>query len=249
VALTEAGTRLLARTTRSFDEINAAIEEVSTGVRANELVVGAEPGFAARWLVPSLSRFRRLWPNIDVEVQADAQLIEFRSSRAELAIRYGAERGQWPRVQAISLMPSLVMPVLSPVLLASGPPLAQPLDLLAYTLLHDDSRHPWAVWLERAGVESAPLVRGPIFNDHAMVIQAAIGGQGVALGDAALVAEDVAAGRLVVPFPLQIPFGGYWLVAPSWGRLSPAARAFADWLTAETRQAGRGERVEAKQIE
>jgi LysR family glycine cleavage system transcriptional activator len=238
VALTEAGTGLLTRITRSFDEIDAAVEAASGSAKTSELVVGAEPGFAARWLVPSLSRFRAIRPDVDVEVLADAQVVEFRTSRAELAIRYGAERGQWPRVQATCLMQSVVTPVLSPGLLASGPPLTAPEALLAYTLLHDDSRQSWAIWLERAGVASAPLARGPIFNDHALVIQAAIGGQGVALGDIALVRDDVAAGRLIAPFSLQIPFGGYWLVAPNWGRLSPVARVFADWLTAETGQQG-----------
>ena len=238
VGLTEAGTRLLGRITQSFDTIDAALEEVGARSGARDLVVSAEPGFAARWLVPRLGRFRATRPDIDVEVLADPQVIEFRTSRVELAIRYALEHRDWPRVEAIPLMPSVVTPVVSPKLLGSGPPLAVPADLLAYALLHDDSRRFWAVWLERAGVASALAARGLIFNDHALVIQAAIGGQGVALGDAALVTDDIVAGRLIAPFALQIPLGGYWLVAPDLGKLSPGAQAFADWITAEAQHEG-----------
>jgi LysR family glycine cleavage system transcriptional activator len=233
VSLTEPGARLLDRLSESFDAIAAAVDEATAAPVITELVVSAEPGFAACFLVPRLSRFRAMRPEIDVEVSAEAQLVEFRTSRVELAIRYASGEGDWPRVEAMPLMPYLVTPVLSPGLLASGRPLRAPEELLTYPLLHDDRRESWAVWLEAAGVSMAPLARGPIFNDPALTIQAAIRGQGVALGDVALVAEDVAAGRLVAPFSLRVPFGSYWLVAPHLDDLSPAVRAFADWLKAE----------------
>jgi LysR family glycine cleavage system transcriptional activator len=233
VTLTEPGSRLLDRLSENFDAIADAVDAATSAPVVTELVVSAEPGFAACFLVPRLSRFRALRPEIDVEVSAESQLVEFRASRVELAIRYSSGQADWPRVEAMPLMPYLVTPVLAPALLAAGQPLRTPEALLTYPLLHDDRRQSWAVWLEAAGVSAVPLARGPIFNDPALTIQAAIRGQGVALGDVALVAEDVAAGRLVAPFALRVPFGSYWLVAPHLDDLSPAATAFADWLKAE----------------
>jgi len=233
VTLTEPGARLLARLSESFDAIADAMDEAQAAPVISEIVVSAEPGFAACWLVPRLARFRALRPDIEVEVLADPHVIEFRASRVDLAVRYDPQGADWPRVDAEALMPSRATPVLAPSLLAAGPPIRVPADLLKHTLLHDDEREGWNDWLTAAGVEGPPPARGPVFNDHALVIQTAIRGQGIALGDVALVAEDVAAGRLIAPFPLRIDTGGYWIVAPDLADLGPAALAFKDWMKAE----------------
>ncbi|HTI02838.1 MAG TPA: transcriptional regulator GcvA [Acidisoma sp.] len=233
VTLTEPGAKLLARLSESFDSIADAMEEAQAAPIVTELVVSAEPGFAACWLVPRLGRFRAARPDIEVEVLADPHVIEFRASRVDLAVRYDPVEADWPRVDAEPLMPSRATPVLAPSLLAAGPAIRVPADLLRHTLLHDDEREGWNAWLTAAGVGAVPLARGPVFNDHALVIQTAIRGQGIALGDIALVAEDVAAGRLIAPFPLRIETGGYWLVAPDLANLGPAAHAFVDWMKAE----------------
>lgn len=233
VSLTEPGARLLGRLSESFDAIADAVEEATAAPVITELVVSTEPGFAACFLVPRLARFRAARPDVEVEVLADPHVIEFRGSRVDLAVRYDPGETDWPRVDAAPLMPSRVTPVLAPSLLAAGPPIRTPADLLRYTLLHDDERAGWTAWLEAAGVEGRASTRGPVFNDHALVIQMAMRGQGVALGDVPLLAEDIAAGRLIAPFPLSIGTGGYWIVAPDLDALGGAARAFAEWLKAE----------------
>lgn len=234
VTLTEPGAKLLARLSDSFDAIAAAMDDAQAAPIVTELVVSAEPGFAACWLVPRLGRFRAARPDIEVEVLADPHLIEFRASRVDLAIRYDhGGNADWPRVDAEPLMPSRATPVLAPSLMASGPPVRVPADILKHTLLHDDEREGWNEWLTAAGVAGLPATRGPVFNDHALTIQTAIRGQGIALGDVALVAEDIAAGRLIPPFALRIECGGYWIVAPDLADLGTGARAFVDWMKAE----------------
>lgn len=234
VTLTEPGARLLDRLSETFDAIADAVDEATSAPIVTELVVSAEPGFAACFLVPRLGRFRAARPDVEVEVLADPHIIEFRASRVDLAIRYDhGGAADWPRVDAEPLMTSQVTPVVAPSLIESGPPIRKPADLLRYTLLHDDERAGWTTWLEAAGVEGLPQTRGPVFNDHALVIQMALRGQGVALGDMPLLSEDIAAGRLIAPFPLTIGTGAYWIVAPDLGDLVPAAAAFADWLKAE----------------
>lgn len=232
VSLTETGALLLARVSAGFDLIDDALRDVSSAAQANTLVVSAEPGFAACWLVGHLAAFREVRPDIDVEVLADERVIEFRASRAELAIRYSAsaEAARWPRVEARRLVRSVATPVLSPSLLAAGPALREPADLAHYKLLHEDGRQFWGVWMEQAGVSPAMASRGPLYNASGLVAQAALEGHGVALGDLALLRDEIASGRLVTPFDLRVRFGGYWLVAPRFAALGPAARAFAAWL-------------------
>ncbi|MCY0725742.1 hypothetical protein OVW19_28795, partial [Klebsiella pneumoniae] len=85
-------------------------------------------------------------------LEVDARLIEFRSDQPELALRFSANATSWPRSQAERLASTVDSPVLSPALLASGPPLEKPIDLARYTLLHEENRQGWTRWFEAAGV-------------------------------------------------------------------------------------------------
>jgi LysR family transcriptional regulator, glycine cleavage system transcriptional activator len=233
ITLTASGARLLARVTSSFDALDEAVREVNPPARATVLVVSVEPYFAAAWLAPRIDRFRAIQPEVDVEILSEGQVVEFRTCPAQLAIRFSAGTTNWSRVEAQWLMHSVLTPVLSPSLMTEGPPLKHPDDLSQHNLLHEDSRKHWTIWLEKAGVTSAKVERGTLFGNAAgMVMAAAMRGHGVALGDLAFLEEDLEAGRLVAPFNLRVTIGSYWLVAPRFDALSPAALAFKNWLSA-----------------
>jgi LysR family glycine cleavage system transcriptional activator len=127
-------------------------------------------------------------------------------------------------------------PVCSPKLLKGRHPLRIPADLARHTLLHDVFTVDWAIWLRNAEINSIDPHRGPTFlsSDHA--IQAPVRGEGVVLGRSALVADDLAAGRLVRPFELSLPAGfAYYLVYPPKALQRPSVKSFRDWLIAEAR--------------
>lgn len=233
VRLTEPGLTLLKQLTKSFDEIDRQLAEIGSAPTETVLRISVEPAFATSWLVPRLARFRTEHPHIDVFVDVDMALAEFRGSDIALAVRYSATTAEWPRVQAERVFDIQARPVLSPRLLETGPPLSAPGDLAGYTLLHDESRDMWSRWFSAAGLEDFDARHGPIFRDAAHALQAAVLGHGVALGDLLLDGDDLAAGRLVSPFEVEVPYGSYFLVAPDFEGLDPAAKAFADWLRAE----------------
>ena len=127
-------------------------------------------------------------------------------------------------------------PVCSPKLLEDRYPLRKPADLARHTLLHDVFTVDWAMWLQSAGIDDVDPHRGPTFlsSDHA--IQAAIRGEDVVLGRSALVADDLAAGRLVRPFELSLPAGfAYYVVHPPRALQRPCVKVFRAWLVAEAR--------------
>ncbi len=233
VELTEAGRRLLDQLVRSFDDIDRLLSDLAAPAQS-VVRVSVEPSLAAVWLVPRLNRFRELRPDIDVSVEVDPRPIEFRSDQAELALRFSAHNTSWPRSEAERLALTVNSPVLSPALLASGPPLEKPIDLGRYTLLHEENRQGWARWFEAAGVpaDAAPA-RGPMFADTSLSKQAAQLGHGVALGDLMLVRDELASGALIKPFDIDVASGAYWLVARSLKGLPEPAKAFADWVRSE----------------
>ncbi|WLS09413.1 LysR substrate-binding domain-containing protein [Shinella sumterensis] len=230
VRLTAAGRSLLDVLSRSFDAMDTSLSEIRGRRGGGLLEISAEPSFAACWLVSHLEDFRAGHPEIDVAVDSDMRLIEFRTHEAEIAIRHGMDAKAWPRTEADLVVEVDLVPVIAPTLLASGPPLRTPADLLAHTLLHEENRSVWERWFSAAGVEGVPLGRAQIFAEGNLVLQAVLRGHGVALVDRFLAAEDIAAGRIVQPFDLSIRHGAYWLVARSFKRLSPEARAFRQWL-------------------
>lgn len=127
-----------------------------------------------------------------------------------------------------------VFPVCSPALLDGPHPLRHPEDLRHHTLLHDDMRETWRMWLLAAGVEGVDPDRGPGYNLSALVIDAAVDGQGVAMARSALARDDLDSGRLVRPFELALPAEyAYYMVYPARALGHPKVRAFCDWVLAE----------------
>ncbi|RUW96634.1 MULTISPECIES: LysR substrate-binding domain-containing protein [unclassified Mesorhizobium] len=234
VELTDAGRRLLAQLVRSFDAIDRLVGDLAASPAQFVVRVSVEPSLAAVWLVPRLNRFRQLRPDIDVSLEVDPRLIEFRSDQPELALRFSSRSTSWPRSEAERLASTVDSPVLSPALLSSGPTLEKPADLARFTLLHEENRQGWARWFEAAGVPAdAVPARGPMLADASLSKQAALLGHGVALGDILQIGEELATGALVKPFDIDVASGAYWLVARSLHDLSEPAAAFAEWLRGE----------------
>ena len=197
------------------------------------LTVSVLPSFAARWLVPRLRRFRRAHPDIDLRVAAEDRLTEFERDGVDVAIRYGA--GNYAGLHTTAIFGESFFPVCSPDLTLGSKPLREPADLRHHTLLHDDVRMDWPMWLLAAGVaDEVDANRGQSFNDSSLLLQAAADGQGVALGRSTLVADDLEAGRLVKPFSISLPSHyGYYLVYPENYVGRPKVTAFETWLTDE----------------
>ena len=212
----------------------AAATSAAAGQSSGIVSVSTIDSFAARWLMPRLSRFRRAHDDIDVRVAMSERLTDFVSDGIDIAIRCGG--GQYPGLSSQLLMKGDHFPVCSPKLLEGPYPLRTPADLAHHTLLHDVFTVDWAIWLHNAGIDNVDPHRGPTFlsSDHA--IQAAVRGEGVVLGRSALIADDLAAGRLVRPFELSLPAGfAYHVVYPPRALQRPNVKAFRDWLMAEIR--------------
>ncbi|MSO93967.1 MAG: transcriptional regulator GcvA [Rhodospirillales bacterium] len=235
--LTDAGQALLPAVSDALDRLAAAVARVRSRDVSGVLTVSTLDSFAGTWLVRKLGRFRDIQPEIDVRITTSDHQVDFAREDVDMAIRYG--RGPWPGLYVERLMTEEVFPVCSPALLKKGPPLKEPADLRHYTLLHDDLKEDWRMWLAHAGVSDIDPTRGHGFHRSNLVIQAAVAGAGVALGRSVLVADELASGQLVKPFALSLPAEfAYYLVCPFQSAERPKVRAFSDWLLAEARDQG-----------
>lgn len=233
VRLTEDGARLLAVLTASFDDIDTALAEIASRQSAGHVRISSEPTFAALWLVPHLQAFRSQHPNIEVVIDSNPRPVEFRASEAEIAIRFSERHSSWPRTQAVRLIGTRMVPVAATGLAEGGKPMAEPADLLAHTLLHDENRDIWGRWFQLAGLDPLERDRGPVFADGSLVLQAVLRGHGIGLIDGIFAEEEIASGRIVPLFDVDFPSGAYFLVARDFARLSPGAQRFVEWIRSE----------------
>lgn len=237
LVLTDSGQRYLPPLSEALDMIQRATDRLRTYDDSGALRISVLPSFAAKWLLPRLPRFREQYPEIDVLLSATERLADFARDEVDIALRYGS--GVYPGLHADPLMHDEIFPVCSPKLLEGPHPLTHPENLKHHTLLHDEVRGTeddpdWRYWLNAAGITDVDPERGPGYNQSSMVIEAAIAGQGVALGRSSLTLDDIAGGRLVQPFgPKLTSTFVYTVVAPEETAELPKVRCFREWILRE----------------
>jgi LysR family glycine cleavage system transcriptional activator len=243
LTLTAQGQAYLPELSGALDRIAAATARL-VQPQGRPLRVTVLPSFASRWLVPRLEAFHALHPEIEVRLDSSADLWPFAAERFDFGIRSGL--GNWPGLKADLIAREALSPVCSPAFMRRVP-LRAPADLLQARLLHDTPRSAWKNWFDFAGVSGAEKIAGASFNDASLALQAAVDGQGVALGRLVLAEGDLRGGRLVQPFDIVLPNDySYWLAYPPIALQRPDAAVFRKWLlsqapaTAAERGAARG---------
>ena len=234
LALTPEARDYLPGVRAAFNDLRLATDRLLRQDDDKVLTVSTIASLAAKWLLPRLADFQESHPGIDVRITTSTSLVDFQRDNVDAAIRYG--RGQWPGVRSDWLMADELFPVCSPSLLRSDKPLRTPEDLKDHVLLHTNNGDDWRLWLTAAGLPTS-ISRQPgiTFDMTFMTVQAAIDGMGVAMGRTSYVRDDIAKGRLVVPFKIALPAdAGFYLVSPESRREAPKLAAFRQWLTAAT---------------
>lgn len=209
------------------------------------LRVAVPPTFGAKWLVPRLYRFFNQHPHVRVEVStADVQ------DHGQLDLCIDDRQINAPNLRVEWFTSTDFFPVCNAALQAA---IRMPQDLATHTLLHERggrhlAHHPtWQQWLDEVGVRQIDATRGPAFSEALMALQAAIDGQGVALGQGILVEYDIAAGRLVRPLATEASLRlSYYLIHPREAEEHPGFALFRQWLIDEVaRSAGRARNLQA----
>lgn len=240
VETTPAARELLPELTRGFAHLARGVGALKGDDLAGKLVVACAPSMAALWLAPRLGGFLDRFPEIQVQLRATSRPPDLTKGEADLRIPYGA--GNYPGLVTTLLMQDAVSPVAAPALL-NRVPLRSFADLRNHRLLQDvevDRAEPtmtWRRWLRDAGLPEDQHAGVVEFNDSVMLTQAAVSGQGIALGRHCLVESHLAAGRLTTPLDITRPGDyAYYTVTTEDGAQRPRVRAFLTWLRREAGQ-------------
>lgn len=234
--LSEAGQDYLPAVRTAFEGLHDATARVYRRDESGTLVVATMASFAMKWLVPRLAGFEQAHPDISVRITTSNRLTDFARDDVDLAIRWG--RGEWPGLRVDHLVGEAVFPICSPGLRDGPPRLERPEDLAGATLLHASVwPQDWRMWLTAVGVaDTVDASKGPEYEDELIAMEAAIDGQGVAIGWSTLIERELESGRLVVPFDIALgDQGAYYIVAPEETAERPKIAVFRDWLLHATR--------------
>ena len=144
---------------------------------------------------------------------------------------------------AVKLFGEMVLPVCSPKSITPKTPLSQPAELRHHVLLHyerPDGITPWlswTVWLEVMQLQGLKPAGSLRFSQYDQTIQAAIDGQGVALGTTPLVGQLIKQGKLVAPLAKKFESSrAYYLVTSAEAAERPEVKDFAGWLLRQAKQ-------------
>ena len=242
LALTAAGHAYQRAVTSVLDELRDATRRLREARSGRVLTVTTTVSFASIWLVPRLGRWRKAHPNVDVRITATHDVVDMEREGIDVAIRDCALDRVPPG--AIHLASEHLAAVCSPAYAkqarAEKRPLTIPADLRHHVLLdmHDAAgRWPWikwASWLEPQGITELEPAGTITFDQYDQVMQAALLGQGIALGRMTLAEQYIRANKLVALFgKMRDPGRGYHAIVSPRARDRAEAREFVQWLKGE----------------
>ncbi|WP_028239092.1 choline sulfate utilization transcriptional regulator [Stutzerimonas azotifigens] len=237
IELTDSGRLLFAHVQDGLRAISLGLEAVGARQQHEVLQVATDFAVASYWLMPRLHRFHEAHPEIDVSLVTSERTLNMLSSEIDVAIAFGD--GRFKHGEALLLFREEVFPVCSPRLLEGR---ASPLTVGALRelpLLHlkPEARTRWFDWtslLRELGIAEPPASGSLRFDNYTLLIQAAIAGQGVAIGWRYLVDDLIEQGLLarLLEAGATSDFG-YYVVQPERKRRARLVQCFVQWLQRE----------------
>lgn len=196
---------------------------------SRRLLVAVPPTFARNILVPRLAAFTAQFPDIELELQLTIPLLDVKAGEADVEVRYGG--GQYADAGGAELLlAEPVYAIASPRYVERCGPFGEPAALRAANLLRSPLE-PWRPWFKAAGLDWPEPSHGVQFNDLGLLMEAAVAGQGVALGRRTIIRHWLDAGLLMPLFDLaaESPHA-YWLLYDRADLQRLEVRRFIDWL-------------------
>lgn len=237
VSLTTDGMSLSREVQAGLDQLLAAVSMIQRRrKRRDALSIAVSSAFASYWLLPRMRSFQEKFPTIDLRVLTADHPLDLAAEAIPLAVRYGD--GSWTEYDSWKLAPEIILPVCSPQYVKRHGAVRSVAHLAKHRLidLHERRfRHlGWGEWLAVAGAPTEGVSNRLDFTDYALVVKAALAGDGIALGWQHLVGDLLLDGQLVAAVPhLVVTGNSYWVIKPRAARAPAAVNRLRDWLLVE----------------
>ncbi len=233
ITLTNAGTRLFADVTRAFEMLSHSASSIRQFASNDHVTLSASSAFNNYWLVPRIASFQQKHPDIDLRLQSSDREPDLTVETISLAVRLGD--GNWPDCEAQLIYDEIIYPVAAPRVMAAAVTLRSVPGLLNQRLIHLEEpireRPSWDQWFSAFGISEVTPRSGLRLNDYALVLQAAMAGEGFAFGWHHIVEHLVQQGVLAARPEWTWRTGkGFYLVWSKSRPLTPEAQSVRDWI-------------------
>lgn len=233
VTMTNAGQRLFADVSRALGDISESLATIRQMSDRNYVTLSSSSAFSYHWMMPKLHLLRALHPDIDLRMQNSDREPELGHEHISLGIRMGA--GNWPGYATAKIAKEVIYPVANPQMMAAAKNLRSIPNLLHEPLIHLEEpireRPGWTDWFAHHGIKNYDVSKGLRLNDYALVLQAAISGQGFAFGWDHIVRGLVSQKTLAAKQQWAWETGrGIYLVWPENAPISNQAKLVRDWI-------------------
>lgn len=235
IELTPAGMMLNASLPAHLTAIASICDQVRELRDPQAIVVGTTHAFGTYWLAPRLAEFSKLNPDVDLRLAVNDELVDIAKQRIDMSIRFGG--GAWPSMSSTFLIGCEVTPVCHPSYWEGRKRPTKPADLLGEKLLGIEGRSVqgggWSDWFAAHGVEAVNGKHQITVNNFSVLMQAALSGQGIALGGSPLVDDLFASGVLVSAMdvaPFRVRVANYYVVEPLGQVRKQSCEKFYAWL-------------------
>jgi LysR family transcriptional regulator, glycine cleavage system transcriptional activator len=230
IILTDEGAELAREVSSAFSTLSAAISKLRNSEAVHRVSgtvrISAPTSFALRWLIPRLSQFQQLFPNITVRISTTSRKLRYIGSASDLGIRLSLD----PKLRSVKLMTDRRLPACSPELLRVRP-ISSVQDLRGHTLLHSaTTSSAWSEWLALAGAPQLRPLHHMEFEHVHLQLEAAVNGLGIALASLPLIQRDLATGRLTCPISKPEWSAQDYLLVSEYHDEDAAVRAFRSWI-------------------
>lgn len=232
IAVTPQGADYVASLSLCLAQLASDAQALRQRRSENVLTISCNLANGNYWLLPRLKAFHEAFPDIQVNMVTTFHGLATFDSGIDVAIRFG--RGSWPDCEAHLLFREQILPVASPSYVSKAQKVSKPADLVHHALLHaramDKSWYDWPQWFQHFGVKPGNTLPGPTFDNHLLMMQAALSGRGVALGWIGTATDFLSEGQLVpmLDTPIVLEDGLFAVVR---NRRESRVTQFLDWIT------------------
>lgn len=231
VELTSAGQRLHQATRGAFTALQSGVLDVKRVHRRQSITVSLSTSLALKWLVPKLSSFQQQHPDIALLLETNDTLTDFETSEVDVALRFG--KPGWDGLYHERIKQEELVVVAAPSLIAQSKLPMRAADIVQLPLLNDAFNVGWESWAAQVGLPPDRINAQNIeYVDSAVLLEAAIDGQGVVLARHLLARRDLQLGRLVRLDESCVPLDrGLYFVCRPGDQERVTVRLFKKWLT------------------
>ena len=240
IRLNEAGERLFAEVTIGLERILQTLREIKRAPQHMLVTLSISTAFANYWVMPRLGRLHRSNPTIDLRLQVVDKDSDLEYENVSLGIRRG--RGGWPGYDSSAIGREELYAVASPSYVARHGAPASLDALLEQQFIHLEEpfrpRPKWRDWFQSFDIDFVDRGEGLRLNDYALVLQAAMAGEGIAMGWRHVV-QPLFKSKLLVPVLPQSWVTGeeFHLIWSNRSTLSAATMRVRDWIIEESKAA------------